>query len=531
MKNMSRIEISVASIAILFMGISSFAIWNLYQERFGAGYRPVTNYDARLTAFATAAATSFSVNTTKDRSSQEITLANISSSSTVYAYFTVEPGVTGQEELVACSGKSTGVWSSCIRGLAYQGGAISASTTLAHTHNAGSRIIMSDIGQFFGEFVSITGAETIYAVKQFDSFPRTTSTTALPSTAAEFATKLYVDNVGAGGFTASNVSTTLALQVISTGVPSCPSAAACIGLNISTTSSGLYFDNAFGGRLAIFTYATSGLYVDSSGHLAIDTTDALTWTATTTFATSTVMDAFAATGTASGVISAGQTLYVTATGTLALTSAVGTTTTDPYVGIALTGATNGQTVTYVKPGGIYRNFSALTPGGDYYLGNTAGTVVSSTSKGTVPVNIGRAINTTSLQLFAPSFYAVASGSYTQVFGGTGTSTVTTTLGWVPTRIDFVCESAGTNSLSRGEWFWNSDGSSSTRAEGSGTGANYRIFSTNKVCFMQDAAGIYRMWATTSTPSDSNAAVDFFTSANLVPGNPTVTVYWHAERNR
>ena len=199
-------------------------------QKFSAGYRPVTNYDARITSFVLAAATSLNVNTTKDKAGNEITLANISPSSTAYAYFTVEPGITGNEELIACSGKSTNVWSSCTRGLSYQGGAISSSSTLAKAHNAGSRIIMTNIGQFYSEFVSVTGNETIYGVKTFDSFPVVSSTTALVTTNGQFATKYYVDNVGAGGFTAANVSTTYGLQALGT-------APETVGINVSSTAS------------------------------------------------------------------------------------------------------------------------------------------------------------------------------------------------------------------------------------------------------------------------------------------------------
>lgn len=247
------------------------------EQVFGSGYRPVTNYDARITSFTTAAATSFNVNSTKDKVGHEIILADISPSSTPYAYFTVEPGITGQEELIACAGKSTGVWSSCLRGLSYQGGSMTASTTLAHAHNAGSRIIMSDIGQFFGEYLSKTGDEIKYGVLTFDTFPRTSSTTAVPGNAYELANKYYVDSVGAGGITANNVSTTLGLQAISSGVPNCPSAAACIGINASTTAS-------LNGGFLNFTAVTGKLYWDIVSFLA----GSWTWAGTNIFATARV---------------------------------------------------------------------------------------------------------------------------------------------------------------------------------------------------------------------------------------------------
>src|SRR3990167_890784 len=134
-----------AALAVAFVLSSVFLIRQTYQNTFGAGYRPITNYDARITSFLTAAATSINVNTTKDKAGNEISLTNISPSSTPYVYFTAEPGITGNEELIACSGKTTNIWSSCLRGLNYQGGNLTTSSTLAKAHNAGSRIIMTNI--------------------------------------------------------------------------------------------------------------------------------------------------------------------------------------------------------------------------------------------------------------------------------------------------------------------------------------------------------------------------------------------------
>ena len=138
-------------------------------EQFGAasGYTPTTGYSSNLTTYISGTATTIPVASTKDINGQQITLANISSSSTVYAYFTIEPN-TSRQESVACSGVTAVSWTSCIRGLPAQGGSMTASTTLAYPHNASSKIIMTNIGQFYNNFLSVDGGtQTVYGTKTF----------------------------------------------------------------------------------------------------------------------------------------------------------------------------------------------------------------------------------------------------------------------------------------------------------------------------------------------------------------------------
>jgi len=228
----------------------------------GGAYTPVTGYQSRLTQYTTAAATSLTVASTKDPAGNEIALSDITGSSTKRVYLTIEPGGT-REEIVMCTGKSVGTWSSCTRGLSFQGGDQTASTTLAFAHNAGVIVIISNVGQFFNQYVSVDGNQTIEDVKTFKDFPRVTSTSANPTVASQLATKYYVDTVGAGGFTANNVSSTLGLQAISPSGTACPSTAACVGMNVSSTK-GLAFDSS--GKVYVNASSTS-LAFDSDGKL------------------------------------------------------------------------------------------------------------------------------------------------------------------------------------------------------------------------------------------------------------------------
>ena len=169
----------------------------------GGAYTPVTGYQSRITTYISSAATTVPVASTKDKAGNQIVLADISSSSTAKVYLSLATG-TSKEEIIACTGLTSASWTGCSRGLSFQGGSMTASTTIAYAHNAGESVIITDVGQFFNEFVSVSGNQTIFDRKTFYAFPIVTSTTALPTLGSELASKYYVDSVGAGGFTSLN---------------------------------------------------------------------------------------------------------------------------------------------------------------------------------------------------------------------------------------------------------------------------------------------------------------------------------------
>ncbi len=438
--------------------------------QFGAGYTPVTDYEARTTSYISSSASTIPVNSTKDKAGNEISLTNISVSSTPYVYFSLEPG-TSREEIVACGAKSVGSWSSCLRGLPFQGGSLTASSTLQFAHNAGSKIVITNVGQFFTEFVSISGNQTVYDTKTFNTLPRATSTTALPSSNAEFTTWYAAQTLVAGGFSALNIDTAYGLSAAGTAPEK-------VRINISPTSSGMYFP---GGQLAIQTSSTGGAVVNGSGSLVVDTGDSLTWTAAQTFAAAinvgtpsavteatpksyvdTGINTFTATGTAAGTISAGNLLAFSSTSSrLFVASSAASTTAWNYVGVALSSATVGTTVTYARPGGIAPGFVGLTPGSAYYL-STGGGVA--TTPGTIPVKIGTAYSTSSMMLQKPGFRAVVSGNSSNLCN-TGASVEAQSISFVPTKISMVCASSFGSNGSSGTWWQNSNGASSTYSIG------------------------------------------------------------------
>lgn len=106
-----------------------------------------------------------------------------------------------------------------------------------------------------------------------DNFLTMTTSTVLPTSSGQLATKYYVDQVGAGGFTASNVSTTRGLSVDG-------SSPERVGINASSTT-GVAFDNA--GRLYQKIDTATGIqYSSGSAGIGINTSTVVSLIATAT---------------------------------------------------------------------------------------------------------------------------------------------------------------------------------------------------------------------------------------------------------
>lgn len=397
----------------------------------GAGYSPVTGYQTLTTSRVSASATTIPVASVSDRAGHTIATNGVSSSSTVRMYFNFEPG-TSREEPFYCTGISSLNLTGCVRGIAFQGSDLSSSSTIAQIHNAGSPIIMTNLGVFYGnEFVSTAGTQTIYDVKTFVSFPEVSSTTALPTSNGQFATKYYADSVGAGGFTSANVSSTLGLTAYA-GVPSCPSAAACVGINASSTS-GLSFNLVTGALQldpAMNLYLTGNFKftgnVTSSGIVQVQNP-----TSTLDAANKSYVDQQVAwneaTGTAGMAITAGNAVFISSTSTLFQTNTNVASSTFHFVGIANNTVSNGGTVKYTKIGGMNCNLTSLSPGNFYYLSGSSGGVAI-TPPGANMARIGQALNANCIEVLAPKY--TATGTIT--ISGTGNTFVNT--GFFPAHI-------------------------------------------------------------------------------------------------
>lgn len=156
------------------------------------GYNPVSSYQTRTTQYVSATATTIPVVSTKDLSGKQIVLANISSAAVVRVYLNFEPGTT-KEEPFMCTGLTATSWTNCTRGLPFQSGSENTSTTVATTHNAGAAVIITNIGQFYNQFVAVDGAQTINGVKTFTSLPL--GPTSSPSSPQNFVTLYQLQQV------------------------------------------------------------------------------------------------------------------------------------------------------------------------------------------------------------------------------------------------------------------------------------------------------------------------------------------------
>lgn len=455
-------------------------------EVFGAasGYTPVTGYESRLTNYISPSVTTISVASTKDLANQQIVLSQISSSSTVYGYFTIEPN-TSRQESVACSGVTATAWTNCIRGLPLQGGSMTASTTLAFAHNASSKIVMTNIGQFYNNFLSIDGGtQTVYGTKTFaqNDFYVGDNTTGTSKTVTFRVGKTnnpYLKFVGPSG---SNTTSTLYYSI--DGVSD-------LELNASGTTYGVQS----GGGISL----TNGL-------LSIKTSDPQTWTGAWTLNNQVTVGAGVgalyvptptdaanptpmnyvnsqtwlgtATGTAGMAITAGLALYASPTSTLLLTNTSVNTSTFHFVGIAQEAASTGATFKYSRPGATVCGLSGLTPGANVYLNGTAGQI--SATPAAKFARIGLALSSTCVQLMSPKYSLSGSRSV----NATGSNFEAT--GFYPAR---VTVSAGP------------DGAS---ASGGSVGSEAGF-----VSFRLLGASTYALAEATSTPAyrcyDANAA--------------------------
>jgi len=335
-------------------------------------------------------------------------------------FLTIEPGAT-KEEIVLCTNISTTTsrFTNCTRGLAFKGSSVSGVSGNAQTHNSGSTVVMSNVHYVYQQFVDTNNVnQTIDGIKSFINFPKVTSTTAIPSTGDQLASKYYVDNVGAGGFTASNVSTTRGLSVDGS-VPE------RVGINASSTGS-TAFDSA--GRL----YVNPTFYLPATfiGPVIVPTPVSSTNPVTKSYSDMN-LKAFVATGTADGTVVAGKALYVSSTGNYALTDTSAVSSTFAYVGLSMSSVATGTELSFTRPGGINCNQSGLTTGSQYFLSGVSGALATSPASGkTVPVGI--AISSTCIQTYDAT--QMMSGTILHPAAGAGTQDIFTQIGFRPSAV-------------------------------------------------------------------------------------------------
>lgn len=358
-------------------------------------------------------------------------------------FLVVEPG-SARQEIIRCTAISSGDFSSCTRGLSFSGTSLVSVPANQYAHRAGSSVIQSNVHYVYENFVDKDSNETVSGTKRFASnefiigdgtvsgnkklyFCDTSSTStcgyisATPSSTDPGLLDFYLSPDGTNQF-ALNASGTI---VTASSTKALGITNGKIHLNASSTG-GLEFDDTTG-YLQIKTPIVGGIKTDSNG-TAIDTTDALTWTGSQTFATSTIFyGAGEVTSTpgaynipqagSTGKLDSGWITGPNVVEVIAGESISGATLPVPvyqntndaqyyqadgndrtklgFKGFAITDGTDNNTMS-VQHAGNVTGFSGLTSGDAYYLSDTVGTIQNTT--GTYAVLVGYAVNTTTIRI-------------------------------------------------------------------------------------------------------------------------------------
>ena len=147
---------------------------------------------------------------------------------------------------------------------------------VASSHTGGVKFVVSNTAGFYNTFTNKYNDETVTGTWTFNADPQSSNATQAYIGDTIYATQYYVDNVGAGGFTAANVSTTLGLKATG-AVPE------KVGINASSTTGG--------------SFDTTGKYYQAIGNgleygsstIRINTGQNFSWTGAHTFTGNTIM--------------------------------------------------------------------------------------------------------------------------------------------------------------------------------------------------------------------------------------------------
>ena len=90
-------------------------------------------------------------------------------------YLVIEPNSNSNSEIIVCpnSGYDQGgsQFTNCTRGLSFSGSSEASNPTYERSHSSGASVIMSNVGQFYSNFVDIDSNQTVGGVKTFSSSP------------------------------------------------------------------------------------------------------------------------------------------------------------------------------------------------------------------------------------------------------------------------------------------------------------------------------------------------------------------------
>jgi len=213
-----------------------------FQENELLGYSVVSRYRTRLSSSMTSTQSTVPVSSMATFDGHTLTMADLGSK----VYLTIEPG-TNREEIVKCTSISSSSWATCTRGLAFYGTTETSVAANREAHNAGSIVVMSNVHYVYEQLTDKDADETIGGIKTYTWPPLITNQ---PTSTGQVATWDYVNDVGAGGFTASNIGTGLTLRANGT-------APETMDINTSTSAWSTAFSINSGG---FFDLATSTIH-------------------------------------------------------------------------------------------------------------------------------------------------------------------------------------------------------------------------------------------------------------------------------
>jgi len=243
-------------ISILIPAIISVGVWfGIIKQGTPFGVEiptVIALFETSLASKITSTATSMTLVSATDKDGNAL--------SGKYGFILDEGG--SDEEFVIADCTSTAC-TNMLRGISVVTGKTEVAA-LQHEHRRGASVKMTDAPILMTLQRLASGSESFEDLLYYDE---DLGTTLFGSTASSsnFATKYYVDYVGAGGFTALNVNTSDGLITFGT-------APETLGINLASSSDGdnlggLYFS---GGKLSVYASTSNPFYVDDGGQLTLN---------------------------------------------------------------------------------------------------------------------------------------------------------------------------------------------------------------------------------------------------------------------
>lgn len=205
----SIIQIIILIISITALITSIVALEKTYFNNGGGmGFAPSSGYSETIDGFVEATDATITVSSINDDDGYALDL-----SAENRGYFTIDPGQTDAERIL-CTGATGTTLTGCVRGLPADGTSEIASTTLAVEHDIGSIIIMSNIAQFYNNYLNVWDDQTATGTKTFLSLPKVPEDT--PTDNSEVASWGVINLVALQGAATSSESTA-GIGIVGTG--------------------------------------------------------------------------------------------------------------------------------------------------------------------------------------------------------------------------------------------------------------------------------------------------------------------------